>query len=360
MVTLQNGLTALLVSDSKADKAAVAMSVGIGHLSDPVSQEVNEVQLAEVLADSVDCSATAGRSTGVSSALSSPPFSSTQAPSLPALSSLLLLSTHAGARLVGRAERNLANLELPFLPLPSRRRLAHFCEHMLFLGTSLFPEEASYKNFLSQNSGSSNAFTSLAETNFYLDVSPAALPEALERHGQFFTAPLFDQSCTEREVNAVNSEQSRNLQLDNRRLFQLGKATSHRGEGSVYWKFGTGNKETLWEKPGKRGVDGECVLGGAAARRCFTDLRLAVRDRLLDWYSKHYSANLMNLVVLGSRRSLSTSLAAGLGADLTAFAAQRASMTSPPSQSSTTPIYPTLTCRRTSLMRQFSRRRSST
>lgn len=36
MITLSNGLTALLVEDPKTDKAAAAMSVGVGHLSDPV------------------------------------------------------------------------------------------------------------------------------------------------------------------------------------------------------------------------------------------------------------------------------------------------------------------------------------
>lgn len=36
MITLSNGLTALLIEDPKTDKAAAAMSVGVGHLSDPV------------------------------------------------------------------------------------------------------------------------------------------------------------------------------------------------------------------------------------------------------------------------------------------------------------------------------------
>lgn len=38
MITLSNGLTALLIEDPKTDKAAAAMSVGVGHLSDPVSR----------------------------------------------------------------------------------------------------------------------------------------------------------------------------------------------------------------------------------------------------------------------------------------------------------------------------------
>ncbi|GAA6060548.1 hypothetical protein JCM10212_006912 [Sporobolomyces blumeae] len=151
--------------------------------------------------------------------------------------------------------------------------LAHFCEHMLFLGTEKFPDEAEYKTYLSRNSGSSNAYTSMDETNYHFDVAPSALPGALARHSQFFTSPLFDPSCTDRELNAVDSEFRRNLQLDVRRLFQLGKATSD--EGHPYRKFGTGSKESLGQPD--------------------------VRDRLLRWYAENYSANLMKLVVLGNQ-----------------------------------------------------------
>ncbi|GAA5989095.1 hypothetical protein JCM10908_001155 [Rhodotorula pacifica] len=198
LVKLHNDLRALLISDPATDKAAAALGVQVGHLSDPDD-------------------------------------------------------------------------------LPG---LAHFCEHMLFLGTERYPDEAEYKTYLSRNSGSSNAYTSLAETVYHFDVTPAGLPGALSRHAQFFTAPLFTPSCTEREVNAVDSEFRRNLQLDARRLFQLGKATSSREGGAAYWKFGTGSKETLWSEPRVKGED--------------------VRQRLISWYHAHYSANLMNLVVLSS------------------------------------------------------------
>ena len=53
--------------------------------------------------------------------------------------------------------------------------LAHFCEHMLFLGTDKFPDENEYSKFLSQHGGSFNAFTSSDHTNFYFDVSPEHL-----------------------------------------------------------------------------------------------------------------------------------------------------------------------------------------
>ncbi|KAL8293043.1 hypothetical protein RQP46_000737 [Phenoliferia psychrophenolica] len=155
--------------------------------------------------------------------------------------------------------------------------LAHFCEHLMFMGTEKYPIESEYSDFLTKNAGSSNAFTGTDQTNYYFDCHPSALDGALDRFAQFFIAPLFDPSCTEREANAVNSENSKNLQSDMWRMFQLDKSTSSRAHS--YWRFGTGNKETLWDEPIRRGED--------------------VRARLIEWQEKHYSANLMKLVVLG-------------------------------------------------------------
>ena len=59
--------------------------------------------------------------------------------------------------------------------------LAHFCEHMLFLGTKKYPDENEYSKYLSENSGSNNAYTSVNHTNYHFDVSPDALPGALDR-----------------------------------------------------------------------------------------------------------------------------------------------------------------------------------
>ena len=79
---LRNGLQVLLISDPNAEKAAAAMSVGVGHFQDPED-------------------------------------------------------------------------------VPG---LAHFCEHMLFLGTEKYPDENDYSAYLNTNGGSSNAFTSAEET----------------------------------------------------------------------------------------------------------------------------------------------------------------------------------------------------
>ncbi|RHY27562.1 hypothetical protein DYB32_006693 [Aphanomyces invadans] len=125
--------------------------------------------------------------------------------------------------------------------------LAHFLEHMLFMGTKKYPDENSYSQFLSAHGGSSNAYTSGTDTNYYFDVRPPYFEEALDRFAQFFIAPLFTPGATEREMNAVNSENNKNLQSDPWRVDQIVKHTSSRRH--PFHKFGTGNLVTLGTAP---------------------------------------------------------------------------------------------------------------
>ena len=48
--------------------------------------------------------------------------------------------------------------------------LAHFLEHMLFMGTKKYPEESFYQTFIKKNGGHSNAYTSTDHTNYYFTV----------------------------------------------------------------------------------------------------------------------------------------------------------------------------------------------
>ncbi|XP_043912631.1 insulin-degrading enzyme isoform X4 [Protopterus annectens] len=164
---------------------------------------------------------------------------------------------------------------------PKIAGLAHFCEHMLFLGTKKYPKENEYNQFLNEHAGSSNAFTSGEHTNYYFDVSHEHLEGALDRFSQFFLCPLFDESCKDREVNAVDSEHEKNVMNDAWRLFQLEKATG--SPSHPFSKFGTGNKLTLETRPSKEGVD--------------------IREELLKFHSTYYSSNLMAVCILG-RESL--------------------------------------------------------
>lgn len=163
--------------------------------------------------------------------------------------------------------------------------LAHFLEHMLFLGTAKYPEEDSYSAFLSQNGGHSNAMTMSERTNYHFDMYVAdrdpdhpapRFYEALDRFSQFFTAPLFTESATDRELSAVDSEHQKNLQSDPNRLNQLKKSCAN--PKHPLSKFSTGSKETLSDIPRSSNTD--------------------TRAQLLSFYHEYYSSNLMNLCIL--------------------------------------------------------------
>ncbi|CAG8247922.1 unnamed protein product [Penicillium olsonii] len=196
--------------------------------------------------------------------------------------------------------------------------MAHAVEHLLFMGTKKYPKENAYNQYLASHSGSSNAYTAATETNYFFEVAatgdssapkssgdstPAEatngstgvlsngngsegkspLYGALDRFAQFFVSPLFLESTLERELQAVDSENKKNLQSDLWRLMQLNKSLSN--PKHPYSHFSTGNLQTLKEDPQKRGLE--------------------VRSEFIRFYEKHYSANRAKLVVLG-RESLDT------------------------------------------------------
>lgn len=59
--------------------------------------------------------------------------------------------------------------------------LAHFCEHMLFLGTEKYKNENDYNKYLNEHGGSSNAATYPDHTIYYFDIVPEHLRGALDR-----------------------------------------------------------------------------------------------------------------------------------------------------------------------------------
>ncbi|PFH32896.1 rhoptry metalloprotease toxolysin TLN1 [Besnoitia besnoiti] len=155
--------------------------------------------------------------------------------------------------------------------------LAHFCEHMLFLGTEKFPDETEYSNFIKQHGGCNNAYTEHTHTNYHFSVAPEHLEGALDRFSQFFVAPLFTESATERELNAVDSEFRLRLVNDFiRRWHLLHKLANPQ---HPFNRFSCGNRVSLQETPRALGVD--------------------VREALLAFHKQWYSANIMSLVILG-------------------------------------------------------------
>ncbi|SDJ21576.1 insulinase family protein [Billgrantia gudaonensis] len=194
VLTLENGLTALLVSDPDADRAAASMNVGVGSAQDP----------------------------------------------------------------------------------DDLSGLAHFLEHMLFLGTEPFPEADAYQSYLRSHGGNHNAFTAPQDTNYFFDIDPEALPGALDRFSAFFVSPLFNADQLESERNIVHSEYMARIRDDGRRENDVLNQVLNPDNPTT--GFAVGSRETLADRP-----EGEPSL----------------RERVIDFYERHYDAAVMHLTVIG-------------------------------------------------------------
>ena len=49
---------------------------------------------------------------------------------------------------------------------PEQNGIAHFLEHMLFLGTDKYPDPAEYEQYITEHGGTRNAYTSFENTNY--------------------------------------------------------------------------------------------------------------------------------------------------------------------------------------------------
>ena len=155
-----------------------------------------------------------------------------------------------------------------------RQGLAHYLEHMLFLGTKKYPKTGEFQSFISQHGGSNNAWTGTEHTCFFFDITPNAFESGLDRFSQFFTAPLFNEDALDKERQAVESEYKLKIKDDSRRLYQVNKELLN--PKHPLSKFSVGNIETLGDKNGQ-----------------------SIRDEIVAFHHHQYSADLMTLTVIG-------------------------------------------------------------
>ena len=155
---------------------------------------------------------------------------------------------------------------------PDRPGLAHFLEHMLFIGTEKYPEVDDYQAFISANGGRSNAYTAGDHTNYFFNIDPAHFQAAMDRFAQFFIAPRLDPDYVEREKNAVHSEYQLQMKDDGWRAFAANKMALDPAHPAA--RFNIGSLDTLGE---------------------------GVNEALRDFFQQHYSANQMALVALSDQ-----------------------------------------------------------
>ncbi|WP_100912949.1 insulinase family protein [Pseudoalteromonas spongiae] len=153
----------------------------------------------------------------------------------------------------------------------SRQGLAHFLEHMLFLGSEKYPEPGSFSQFLSHHGGNCNAWTGTEHSSYFFEVLNEHFIQALSQFADIFHAPLILPSACEKERNAIDAEFKLKLKDDSRRIYQVHKETCN--SAHPFAKFSVGNHQTLVNK-------NECIS-----------------EEIRAFFLKHYQAQNMTLVI---------------------------------------------------------------
>jgi insulysin len=121
--------------------------------------------------------------------------------------------------------------------------MAHFLEHMLFMGTQAYPDEAEYSSFIQSHGGAMNAYTASDKTVYSFSINPSDFQGALDRFSHFFIDPLFSTNSLSRELHNVDQEHAKNVENDGSRVYMVYKQTSNPDHPNH--AFSTGNADTL-------------------------------------------------------------------------------------------------------------------
>lgn len=155
-----------------------------------------------------------------------------------------------------------------------REGLAHFLEHMLFLGTTKYPDGSEYQKFINQHGGSNNAWTATEHTCFYFDIQNKYFTEALDRFSQFFISPLLADEFIHKERKNIEAEFKLKLKDDVRRLYDVHKETIN--QQHPFSQFSVGNIDTLADRNG-----------------------MSISKEIKDFFDHYYQASYMTLAIEG-------------------------------------------------------------
>ncbi len=155
-----------------------------------------------------------------------------------------------------------------------RQGLAHFLEHMLFLGTKKYPNGSEYQKFISQFGGSHNAWTATEHTCFYFDIHHSHFESALDRFSEFFISPLLSKEFVQKERQNIDAEFKLKLKDDIRRLYDVHKETIN--QQHPFSQFSVGTIDTLNDRE-----------------------HACIRDEVERFFNCHYRAAYMTLALEG-------------------------------------------------------------
>jgi len=150
---------------------------------------------------------------------------------------------------------------------------------MLFLGSKKYPKPTHFVDFITLYGGKFNGYTDFENTGFFFKIHSDRFAEAIDIFSRFFIDPLFSSEYVEKEVNSVNSEFERNIQLDSKRKEMVLREIAD--PQSLFHRFSTGNRQTLMEYAKKNNID--------------------LKEKVFEFYQKNYRPDNMKLIVYGNK-----------------------------------------------------------
>lgn len=147
--------------------------------------------------------------------------------------------------------------------------MAHFLEHMVFMGSKKYPNVTNFFDNISKNGGFANAMTSDTDTTYYFSVDSANFLEILDMFADFFIEPLLRKDQIDKEINAIDSESTKNLLSESWISVEMVKKCMFDDYPINHYTCGT--KKML-------NVDNNYIL-------------------MKEFFEKYYSANIMNLIL---------------------------------------------------------------
>lgn len=149
--------------------------------------------------------------------------------------------------------------------------MAHFCEHMLFMGTEKYPDENAFFSLLADFGGTTNAMTASTKTIYMFSSQEEGFLPLLDRFAHFFIDPLFKPSNIAREMHAVDQEFAKSIENDGWRTIMILKEGGNPDHPNKM--FSCGNSKTLSHIP---------------------------QSALVEWHKAHYGAAKMHIAIYSS------------------------------------------------------------
>ena len=149
--------------------------------------------------------------------------------------------------------------------------LAHFLEHMLFMGSIKYPQTNYFFEEVKKNGGMTNAYTASFNTNYFFNCFNDNIEHIIDIFSRFFIDPLFDINSVEKEINAIQSEHNKNKNNMFWRLFEM--ICKFSNSNKQLNKFGTGSIESFNKN---------------------------VRKEMIEFYKKYYTSDNMSITIISN------------------------------------------------------------